>query len=224
MSEFDNQNISYSGPDKNVALQIMQSQDLSGLLTDILYPAVNARKHQMLGELGIKLKQLEDEEKIKIDELNKDDQFIDTAVQATSLAIKTGDKEKVKIFQNIIINAALGETPDQTLCHIFLNLIDVFTIWHIKILILFNNPTQWFNDHDMPAPTNIIGGALTNVVYAAYPELNGQRELVDLIWADLGRAKLHNTSELGVMMTGNALFANRTTPLGQQFINFISEL
>ena len=62
-----------------------------------------------------------------------------------------------------------------------------------------------------------------SILKFAYPTLAGQDELVDLIWNDLHNAGLHNTSGLKTMMSGDGTLAERTTELGKEFIEFISE-
>ena len=57
----------------------------------------------------------------------------------------------------------------------------------------------------------------------AYPELKGHSDLVNIIWGDLKRAGLHNSAELGAVMTGSGLLEKRTTDMGRNFLKFIKE-
>ncbi len=87
---------------------------------------------------------------------------------------------------------------------------------------LFNDPEDWFKTNKQPTP-NYVAAGLNSVVTDAYPELKGQGELVNIIWADLKRAGLHNSGELGAIMTGNGLLAQRTTDIGKKFLKYIQE-
>ena len=137
-----------------------------------------------------------------------------------TLAIKTSEKEKIKLYQNVLINSTREELPEKSEIQIFLNLIESFTIWHIKILILYDNPTEWFKKNGKIVTNNMMG-SLSDVLEDAYPELKGENEFYNLIWNDLSRAGLHNTSSLGGMISSSGMMANRTTVFGKKFIEFI---
>ena len=193
----------------------------SELLGLIVTPPLEKRREEWMTEVGEKLKELQEAGKLDIESLSDNQQFIDTVLQATTYALKTSDREKIARFKNAVINTALGDTPDETRTQIFLSLIDNFTTLHIKLLHLFDDPIKWFEQNSISIP-NYLSASLLSIVRQAYPTLKGQDELLDLVWSDLARAGLHNTSELKTMMTGNGLLANRTTDLGKQFLDFIS--
>lgn len=194
----------------------------SELLQLIVTPPIEKRRNKWMLEIGEKLQNLENQEKLNIDQLSNNDLFIDVVLQTTQQALKTSQNEKIEYYQNAILNSAIGENPDLSEIQIFLNFISDFTVWHIKILKLFDNPTDWFEKRDKKIP-NYFSGGLSNVLIDAYPELKERREFYDLIWGDLKRAGLHKTSELHGMMTGSGLLSNRTTEFGQRFLRFITE-
>ena len=193
----------------------------SELLGLLVTPPLEKRRQDWMTEVGTKLKELEENSKIDLSTLADNEQFIDTVLVATTLALKTSEKEKIKAFQNAILNTALGVSSDNTKGQIFLNLLDTFTIWHIKILHFIDNPTKWFENAGQNPP-NFMMGNLSSVLTNAFPPLSGQQELLDVIWRDLHDNGFHNTSGLMTTMSGNGLLANRTTQLGQEFLKFIS--
>lgn len=193
--------------------------ELLGLLVT---PPLEKRRSKLLTEIGQRLKDLEEAKQLDTSSLTENEQFIDTVLQATTYALKTSDEEKIKAFKSAIINTALNDSPDKTVSQIFLNLIDNFTTWHIKILYLFNDPEDWFKTNKRPVPGYMAGG-LNSVVFDAYPELKGQGELLNIIWADLKRAGLHNSGDLATVMTGSGLLARRTTDMGRKFLKYIQE-
>ena len=138
-------------------------------------------------EVGEKLKQIEQKEELDLTKLANNDVFIDVVLQTTQLALRTSEKEKIQYFKNVILNTAVDESPNITEVQIFLNFISNFTVWHIKILKLFDNPEDWFKKNGKSLP-NYMAAGLSNVLEGAYPELTGKRELYDLIWDDLSRA------------------------------------
>jgi hypothetical protein len=173
-----------------------------------------------LNDLGERLRQLEKEKGLDLEALRENDLFIDTVLYATQLALRTSENEKIEYLRNAILNTALGDTPEQSLTKMFLNFIDAFTVWHIKILSLFDDPDCWFKTHNKLFP-NLTMGGLSNVIQEAYPELKGQDDFCNLIWEDLKRAGLHNTGSLHAMMSAQGLLASRTTDFGKQFLAFI---
>lgn len=188
----------------------------------VVTPPLDKRRQEWMNEVAEKLKVLEEDNKIDFGSLAKNDQFLDTIIQATSFAIKTSEQEKITALKNAVINTALNESPDKTKSQIFLNLVDTFTVWHIKVLDFFDNPKLWFAKAGQ-APPNLMVGSMFSVLKTAFPSLSGQDELVDVIWNDLHDAGFHQSSGLRTTMTGDGTLAERTSQLGKEFIHFISE-
>lgn len=188
----------------------------------IVTPPLDKRRQRWMNEVAERLKDLEESHKLNFNNLLHNDHFLDTIIQATSLAIKTSEEEKIHALKNAVINTALTEAPDKTKCQIFLNLVDRFTVWHIKILQFFDNPKLWFAKTGQ-TPQNSLMGNMLHVLQTAFPTLHGQSELVDVIWRDLQDAGFHQTTGLRTSMTGDGTLAERTTNLGKEFLHFISE-
>lgn len=188
----------------------------------IIAPPLDKRRQQWMNEVADRLKELEQKNEVNFAALGENEQFVDTILQASQFALKTSENEKIAAFKNAVINTAIGETPDKSKSQIFLNLVDRFTIWHLKILAYFDSPTEWFKKAGKQ-PTALIGGSMLSGLRAAYPVLQGQDAFVDVIWGDLKNAGFHNSSDLKTMMTGDGIYADRTTTLGKEFLEFISE-
>jgi hypothetical protein len=193
----------------------------SELFTQIVMPPVEKRRIEWMHDIGERLAILETEGQVDLSELQDNPEFIDTVFKTTQFALRTSETEKIEYFRNALMNTATGESPDQSESQIFLNLIDIYTVWHIRILKLFDDPTLWFENNNLIAPTNIMGGGLKIILEIAFPELKGRSDFYNLIWEDLARAGLHNTSSLGGMMTSGGLMQNRTSEFGKRFLRFI---
>lgn len=193
----------------------------SELLGLLVTPPLEKRRQKWMTEVGQKLKELEESSKIDLSTLADNEQFIDTVLVATTLALKTSEDEKIKAFQNAILSTALGQPLDKTKGQVFLNLLDSFTVWHIKILHFIDNPIRWY-ENARETPPDIMMGSLSGILIKTFPSLSGQQELLDVIWRDLHDNGLHNTGSLMATMSSNGLLANRTTQLGQDFLKFIS--
>ncbi len=194
---------------------------ISELLSLIIASPLEKRKTKYFTEIGERLNELSEKMSIDLDKLSKNEQFIDIVIQASAYALKTSEEQKIKAFQNIIVNTALGEAPEISIGHIFLNVLDSFTTWHIKILHFIDNPKQWFIESQIPPPTQLMT-SLATVLKKAFPELKDKEEFLNLIWRDLKNTGFHDTADLKTSMSGDGLLAKRTTKLGQEFLLFIS--
>jgi hypothetical protein len=171
-------------------------------------------------EIGEALRVLEEKMGIVLESLQKNEEFIDAALEATQIAIRTSSQEKREALKNAILNSALPNPPEQSLQKMFLSFIDTLTVWHLKLLELFNDPAAYLEIHKI----NFTGysiGALSHLVENAFPELKGRRDLYDLIWKDLYSRALVTTEGLHTMMTGSGIIARRTTEIGKLFLGYI---
>lgn len=190
------------------------------LLGLVVVPPLERRRNQWMAEVGEALRQLEERKGIDIESLRDNDQFIDAAIEATQIAIRTSNAEKKEALRNALLNAALPNPPEETVQKMFLSFIDTLTVWHIKLLGLFDNPPRFIEKNNVRFG-NITMGSMSHLLEAAFPELRGKRDLYDLVWKDLYSRALVNTEGLHTMMTGGGITAQRTTALGRDFMAFI---
>jgi hypothetical protein len=190
------------------------------ILSAIITPSLEKRRNNWMEEVGEALRKLETDMNVVLETLQENEAFIDTALEASQIALRTSNKEKREALRNAILNAALPDPPDESMQNMFLSFIDTLTTWHIKLLYLFNDPPGFFQKNKIQM-SNISMGAPAHMVEAAYPDLRGRRDLYDLVWKDLFSRALVSSDSLHVMMTGSGVIAKRTTTIGEQFIKFI---
>lgn len=189
------------------------------LMNMLVTPKLQLRRDTWFQELGERVKKLEEEGKINYEDLQKDDVFIDISMKATEVALKTHQEEKLNALRNALINTSLNyPLIDISLKQIFINYVDVFTVWHIKLLELFNNPKK--HEHQFQ---HIFSSSLTEIIEGVYPELKGKSEFYRSICKDLYSKDLINTESVSAMMTKEGLLARRVTNMGYQFLQFIEE-
>ena len=94
--------------------------------------------------------------RIDINELANNEQFIDVVIQATTFALRTSQKEKIDALKNAILSTAVEYNINDTKSQIFLNQINRFTNWHIKILQFIESPTDWFKNAQKPLPSSKV--------------------------------------------------------------------
>lgn len=162
---------------------------------------------------------------ISLDELKNNEEFIDILLQAIPMGLKHHQNEKRSMLKNAIIHSANHDAPELSLQQTFLNCIDTFTIWHIKVLTLFTNPTKWFKNAGQGLPGAGMVGSVRGTLESAFPELRNDKSFVDYIWTDLyNKGFLSSNRELlPVSMTSHGGIEKRSTQLGDQFIEFVSE-
>jgi hypothetical protein len=192
----------------------------SELLIAIVTPPLEKRRSEWMAEVRDALRKLEEEMGVVLESLQTKDQFVDVAVAASQIALRTSNKEKREALKNAILNSALPDPPEESLQKMFLSFIDTLTVWHLKLLDLFNEPPVYIQRHNLRFG-NVSMGAMSHLIESAFPELKGKRDLYDLIWKDLFSRALVTTDGLHTMMTGSGIVARRTTEIGRLFLDYI---
>jgi len=123
-------------------------------------------------EIGQAVQDLQKDKGINIEQLQSNDEFIDTLLQATQIAFRNSREEKLKALRNAVINTALPQPLDQTLRQMFLSRIDIFTVWHLRLLKLFHDPQEWAKTNNRPLPTNITAGGQSIVFRSCVSRLS----------------------------------------------------
>jgi hypothetical protein len=190
------------------------------LLNAIVASPLEKRRTKWMEDVGAALKELEEKMGIVLESLQENEEFIDIALEATQLAIKTSNHEKREALKSAILNSALPNPPEESLQKMFLSFVDTFTVWHLKLLDLFNDPPSYLEKHGIQF-SGYSMGAMSHLVENTFPELKGRRDLYDLIWKDLYSRALVNTEHLHVTMTDSGIVAKRTTEIARLFLDYI---
>lgn len=188
------------------------------LMNMLVTPVLQERRDAWFKKLGERVKKLEEEGRVTYEELQNDNTFIDISIKATEIALKTHQEEKLEALRNALINSTLNNPSiDISLKQIFLNYIDIFTIWHIKLLKLFNNPKKYEEGFQYETTWH------KTVIEHAFPELRGKEKFYITICKDLYLKDLITLDSLTVTMTKQGLFERRISQLGLDFLLFIEE-
>ncbi len=149
-----------------------------------------------------------------LEAIGNNDSFTTALVKSTELAMRTARQEKMDYLANAVVNSYKFNIEEEKLI-IFMDLLDKYTISHIKILKFFYNPRQF-------AGTNCscyTMGSPKTILFEVYPELDN--EIFKKIYDDLYVDGMVNTKDLNITMTDSGMFAKRTTSLGDEFLRFI---
>lgn len=190
------------------------------IFSTIITPPLVKRRDEWIESIVRELQKLESEvENFSIESLSKNEAFVSVVTYATTLAIRNHQKEKLYALRNAVLNTALSSGIDEDQIHMFLNYIDTFTEWHIRILKFFNDPQDWAKKNNITFP-QYVSGPPSAVLEHAFPELKENRDFYDQIAKDLSDRGLMN-SGLHVGMTSSGMLSPRTTRVGKKFIEFI---
>ena len=192
------------------------------LLQMVIVPSLEKRRTEWMNSVAEGLKALEEKAQLRIDGLASNEVFVDTVLHATQTAIRNSQQEKREALCNAVLNSALPNPPDESRQQMFIEWIDTLTAWHLRVLRLLDNPERWFRERGRQLPEYTFGGSLSDLLVKAYPELQNQRGLYDQIARDLHSRGLSGTDSLHTMMSGSGVYAQRTTELGREFLNFIT--
>lgn len=198
---------------------------LGGTLVEVfnalIEPPMAKRKTAWMIEVTEAINELYEKGIVTEENLQENEKFFTTLVHASSTAIRNHEKEKLDALRNAVLNSTLPGAPSDTMQQLFLNLVDSCTSWHIALLKLFQGPEQWAQDNGHQFPSWSMGG-ISSVIESAYPQLQNEKDLYSLVWKDLYRNGLFDTDGLGTTMTVSGMLAKRTTPIGDEFVKFIS--
>jgi hypothetical protein len=188
----------------------------------IFGPPLEKRREQWSEQLADAVRELQEKvAELTPEKLSQNEAFITTALHATEIAVRTHQQEKLEALRNAVVSAALPGAPDDTMQQIFLNHVDSLTPWHLRILSFFVDPRGWGERHSISYPTWTMG-APSNVLEQSIPALAGRRGFYDQIVSDLEQRGLMPGGGLHTTMTAQGMFSARITPLGREFLEFIS--
>lgn len=180
------------------------------------------RKENILVMLDERLSVLE-RAPVDINSLAENELFLSSVLQATQIAMRTHQKEKLVALLNLITNVATNNSLNDSKVQMFLSFIDGFNEWHLRLLSFFDDPKSSLESKNLSSDF-YMGGAGT-ALYSYYPELKNQEEFTKQIMNDLHQKGLLNSDGgvLNVTMTGTGIVASRTSRSGKEFLCFISE-
>ncbi len=195
---------------------------ITELFNRIVTPPIEKRRDEWRQDIGERLQALEDTKSISASKLSENEAFISTLFQASSIAIRNHENEKLESLKNAVVNTALIDSPDEAILQMFLQFIDILTVLHVRILRFFQNPTRWLEAIGQE-PTDFNHSSLKEILFQTFPRLNENNALVKLVLSDLTqRELLTNDSVLSIESNIGAL-NQRTTQFGDEFLTYITE-
>lgn len=197
---------------------------LSVMLETIFAPAIERRREKWFKQLAEVVSELEQRvANLSAETLSQNEVFVTVALQATQIALRNHQDEKLQALRCAVLHAGLPNGPDEQLQLMFLQFVDELSPAHLSLLALFDGPVRWMERNNIRNPGWSMGGPST-VVEHCFPSLRGRNEVYEQIIRDLqARGLIHQGQFLNVTMTGNGMVESRTTQIGRAFIAYVAE-
>jgi hypothetical protein len=190
------------------------------LFSALVTPPLEKRRREWMEQIAESLQELEQAGAVDLEDLQSNDAFITTLMQASRAAVRNHQEEKIEALRNAVLNSALDKSPDESEEQMFLSMVDRFTVWHLRILKVFQDPKSWAEKNGIDYG-NVTMGSISTILEAALPKLKGRKELYTQIWKELNEAGLFNTDSISATMGRSGMVAPRTTDMGDRFLEFI---
>lgn len=149
-----------------------------------------------------------------LEDIGNNELFTTALVKATELAMRTAKEEKITYIANSVVNSLNPDLNEEKLI-VFLDLLDKYTVSHIKIIYFFFDPKRFEGVNS----NAYMMGSPSTPLFSVYPELNN--ELFKKIYGDLYTDGMVTLENLNISMTGSGMVSKRTTPIADEFLRFI---
>jgi len=100
-------------------------------------PPLQKRTQRWMEDVAEALKDIEKKQGVTLDELQNDERFVTIMMQATSIAVRNHQREKLAALKNVIVNSVLGSNVGEDFELVFVRLVDELTPAHLYLLKFF---------------------------------------------------------------------------------------
>ncbi len=189
-------------------------------IVDLLYrKPIEQRREEWLRDVADALSEIRKwQDDLTPDRLAENPQFITLLHRATEAAVRTHQDEKRRLLRNAVVSAALPTAPGLDKQLHFLRLVEELTINQVIVMVLYRNPSEWFRRQNRK-PKDFYAGSRDAVVEQAYPELHKSPDFKLLVLGDMEKRGL--LFGLSAMVSGGAVYDSVTTPLANEFLDFV---
>jgi hypothetical protein len=189
-------------------------------IVDLFLPSITERRSRWIEKLDSGLRELERKvESIDLEELADNPDFVTTVLQASQIAERNHQEEKIDALRNAVLNSALNKGPDESEEQMFLNIIDRSTVWHLRILKVLQHPKSWFERQEIDY-SGIDERILSHVLEAALPKLQDRESFYNHILNDLKSQGLIDVDLEAHYHLGRAK-SSYITEMGSRLIKYI---
>jgi len=193
------------------------------LFNRLLAPPIQRRRDAWLNGLAARITKLEQDGRVKIEDLQQNNEFVSTVMQASQAAIRNHQREKLDAFRNAVLNTALGQAPEDAKREMFLGLVDEFGVWHLRVLAFLGDPTGWVKQHGQNMEDNRVCHSVESALYNVFPQLYREPDFRKKLVRDLHAHSLIQENDSAFEFSKFHMTPAATTPLGREFLSFITD-
>jgi hypothetical protein len=193
------------------------------LYSIVIIPSLDKRRIDWLNDIAKRLVELEKKvNNFKVSDLAKNELFLTVITQATQTAIRSHQEEKLEVLKNVVINSAKPLFADDSLYLMYIQWIDIFTPWHIRILNFLNSPTTITKNGRIDI--RLAATYIVDKIDIQFPSNETNIDIITQVLMDLHTRGLIEvqSQEVSSRAFRKALGA-RITDMGKNFLKYISE-
>lgn len=191
-------------------------------------PPLQKRLEKWQEDVAIALRRLENDQGVKLETLQNNELFISIVAQATAIAVRNHQKEKLEALKNVIVNSGVSLGVDDDIQLTFVRFLDELTPSHLKLLkFIVENEDRIKLLKSYPA--------IYELIYTDIPDAPS-RDKFKLLIGDLSiRSLIHisqdiddfedvyQASSLLLESTNDSLPRIIVTSIAKMFISYIAE-
>ena len=153
----------------------------------VIGPPLEKRRKEWFQQIAEVIYRLEEEriQGFKVANLANDPEFLSTLMHASLIALRTHQEKKLAALRNAVLNTALPTRPEDDLQLIFLQHVDSFTEWHLRILAFLHDPKRVMTEKGTIDRVHQGEESLLPYLNITYPELKDQSHVRAYIVKDL---------------------------------------
>jgi hypothetical protein len=194
---------------------------IQALAKATLSAPLETRRVVWLNEVGSALFELQQRfEGFDPKALHENESFVSVVAEATQIALKTHQREKLNALKNATLNTAAGIGLSDVLVGQFMAALSIFSPLHLEVLRLSSTPAT-FRPFLKPNGELTLGSRSDVISSIVTPE-RANSDVMSVVFGDLGTYKMskdthHNFTE------EDGWASKMTTSIGDAFLRFISE-
>ncbi|KAF3982106.1 MAG: hypothetical protein HFP81_01380 [Methylococcales symbiont of Hymedesmia sp. n. MRB-2018] len=193
----------------------------AGVFETIFSAPIDKRKEEWLKRLSKTVDQLcQTVNGLTEKKLSNNPEFISIYLQASNIAIRTHNEEKLRALNAAVKNSVLIESLDESKKMIFLRIVDQMTLLHFKVLHFLSDPEKYIQDLNSRQPANqkTYWRDIRNVWDESFTDVRSNNPLIDLSISDL-----KNWGLIYIGKFHEASLQSVQTQIGQEFLGFIND-
>ena len=191
-------------------------------------PPLQKRLEKWQEDIAAALRYLEDNQGVKLETLQNNELFITIVAQATSVAVRNHQREKLDALSNAIMSSALNPSMDDDLQLIFIRFIEELTPSHLHLIRFFvSHEDDLILLTSYPSIYQLVSNTFANLISKdQFKMFLGDLNTRGLIWISQDIEDFEDVYQADTILaesTNDDLPRLIVTDIAKIFIAFISE-